>query len=549
MDSSKSTDDSLIKSLRSWTRTLNENDGQEALQYISRQQLTDDVAVEAMKLVLDSPSKAKEDNDAIEDEDLGDQLVVALLKHPKARKCLASQLSSEPVITWRQLYDRGDDSMDGLTAVLLDTTAWASEDERIAAKRDVFQLALAKLMEAGAEDPERAMRVISRLLAADVSHLNGLIDRDGFDVILSSLDIRLSNTLRSHATLATVKLVELSPDNAQKLISQFVVHKLKRPTSENLIVAFSAAAAVFAMAPPVASSLFLTPGFVEDLVPLVVSKQSQRVEQATLELLSAACMDKACREAIAKHCRDWLHTIQRSNNDKRKSNLAALVLTKISQVEPAGHEQKGATSVPDNQDDFIEKFKDMLVMSGDDNAIQESIEGLAYSSIQPKVKEELANDRNFLKTLTQNLSSSATARPSLFGGLTILSNLTAYLPALSEEQKRLSQLKAYANTSKPAQADPLDDDAHVTVRCKKVLDAGVVPLLVSCSKQASPTVLSLIFFILLSLSKERVHRTALAQQGAVKLIVQKYDALAGSTPTSSVSCLVDWTLQLQIKAL
>jgi len=137
----------------------------------------------------------------------------------------------------------------------------------------------------------------------------------------------------------------------------------------------------------------------------------------------------------------------------------------------------------------------------------------------------------------------------LFGGLTILSNLTAYLPALSEEQKRLSQLKAYANTSKPAQADPLDDDAHVTVRCKKVLDAGVVPLLVSCSKQASPTVLSLVFFILLSLSKERAHRTALAQQGAVKLIVQKYDALAGSAPTSSVSCLVDWTLQLQIKAL
>lgn len=134
----------------------------------------------------------------------------------------------------------------------------------------------------------------------------------------------------------------------------------------------------------------------------------------------------------------------------------------------------------------------------------------------------------------------------MFGGLTILNNLTAYLPVLSEEQKRLHQLKAYANTSKPAQADPLDEDARVTARCKKVLDAGVVSLLVACTKQASPNVLSLVFQILLSLSKERAHRTALARQGAVKLVVQKYDVLAGSVPPSSVSLLIAWALRSRI---
>lgn len=545
MELAKSTDDSVVRLLRSWAVSRDDDDGQEALRYIARQQLTDDVADEATKLVLESTPKPNADNDAIEDENIADQLMGQLLKYPRPRAFLASRLRREPLFTWRKLYDHGDDSIDGLVAVLLDTAVWPSEEERVAAQRDVFQLGLAKLMEAGAEDPDRAMRVISRLLAAEASHLNGIIDHDGFDVILSSLDIRLSNTLRSHATLATVKLLELSPESAQRLISQFVMYKLGRATSENIIIAFSAAAAVFPMAPPVASALFLTPGFLEDLVPLVASKQSQRVEQATLELLSAACMDKACREATAKHCKGWLQTIESSGTDTRRSNLAALVLTKIARAAPKDPQQKEATGDLASRDDFVERFKDMLVTSADDNAIQESIEGLAYSSIQPRIKEKLADDSTFLKNLVQTLSSSTTARPSLFGGLTILSNLTAHLPAQSEEHKRLSQLKAYANKSNPTQADPLDNDAHVTARCKKVLDAGVVPLLASCTKRASTTVLSLAFQILLSLSREREHRPTLTQQGAIKLIVQKYDAVAESSPVSNVSYPVGLDLHFQ----
>jgi len=80
---------------------------------------------------------------------------------------------------------------------------------------------------------------------------------------------------------------------------------------------------------------------------------------------------------------------------------------------------------------------------------QNSIEGLAYASLRPQVKEKLAFNKDFLKTLIKTLGVSPAKSPAMYGGLTILVNLTSYQPAMSEEQKKMSQLKAYANAGKP----------------------------------------------------------------------------------------------------
>ena len=90
-------------------------------------------------------------------------------------------------------------------------------------------------------------------------------------------------------------------------------------------------------------------------------------------------------------------------------------------------------------------FKSMLSTS---TSQQSSIEGLAYASLQPKVKESLASDKVFLKNLIKALGEAPAKSPTTYGALSILVNLTTYMPALSEEQKRMSQLKAYANASK-----------------------------------------------------------------------------------------------------
>lgn len=510
---------SLVKYCQKWMAHQKDDDGEEALDYIHRHQLSSEAAEEAMEVMLQYTG----------DADMADQITGELLQHPGARKHVARALVEHPTVSFNKMFDRGDDSMSAVTSMLLDKASWQSEEKRVAAERDAFQLALAQMMMAGQDYPERAMKVISRLLGAESHNLNGLIDADGFDVILSQLDIRAPNVLRSQATLATVKLLELAPESAQQLISQYVVKRIQRPTPEGLILAFSAAASVFPMSPQAASQLFLTHGFLDAFVPLVTKWKSSRLEQAALELLSAACMDKTCREAMRKNLSVWLKGIAERSSDKKRSNQAALILVKIKDAVPEGEEPKISEDTTEDQDQLVRRFRS-LVTSTDGADKQHSIEGLAYASIEPKVKEELANDPVFLKHLVKELESMDSGNAALFGGLTIISNLTTYLPVQTEEQKKMSQLKAYANSTKPKEPDLLDNDKHVTARCTKVLNAGIIPLLAKCSRKASAITQNLILQILVSLSKDKSLRGKLAQQGAVKLLLQLHDTI--SSPQS-----------------
>ena len=95
---------------------------------------------------------------------------------------------------------------------------------------------------------------------------------------------------------------------------------------------------------------------------------------------------------------------------------------------------------------------------------QKAVQLANVGSSPRMVLEALANDPEFLKRLVKIMGEPKTMRTCLFGGLTIFANLTTYLPVLSEEQRKISELKAYANSTKPAAPDELDDDAHATAR-------------------------------------------------------------------------------------
>jgi hypothetical protein len=154
-----------------------------------------------------------------------------------------------------------------------------------------------------------------------------------------------------------------------------------------------------------------------------------------------------------------------------------------------------------------------------------SVEGLAYASIQSKIKEELANDPDTLKRVVKALEEAPPKSPLTYGALSIFANLTRYRPVETEEQKRLNQLKAYANAGGKIQPDPLNDDDHVAERCKRVFEAGITPVLVTRSKNSSAAALSLIISIIYSLSVTTSLRGQLAQQGAVRLLIAAWSAL------------------------
>lgn len=510
-------------------RYFNERDagaGKALLQTLqqNKAQLPREAALECTRLLLEGSA-----SHAIEADEV---LAYLLINNSDARSYLGAQLGKATTNTlFEEIWDTGDRTTDAMATVLLDASVWSSEEARHRCERDVFMLLLAKVMEAGQDHLDRGLRGLARLLSVDANRLQDVIDADCLEVILCCLDNNRSLEVRSQATLVVAKYLEASQETGQRLLSRFFISRVTQASNEHLIVAFSAAAAMFPVIPATASSLFLTEGLVDSLLALLIKKaKGASVKKAALEMLSAACVDRTCRDVIRKHFSSWLDE-EVSKKQGQTAELAAVVLAKVRTGDDGG------VSGPDNRSrgtevgaqQLVGKFKEMIKKK-DNETKQAAIEGLAYTSLQPQVKEDLAKDGTFLKNLVDMLRGSLDQPTVLFGGLAILSSLTKYAPVLSEEQKRISQLQAYANTSKPKhELDPLDDDEHVTARCKALIDADILPVLAAMHKKLSSSSLANLLTIILSLSKEQKHRGKLAQQGAVKLLLQSHASMTGDS--------------------
>ncbi|RKF72373.1 Ring assembly protein 3 [Golovinomyces cichoracearum] len=384
--------------------------------------------------------------------------------------------------------------------------------------------------------------------------LSQLIDNEFLGHLLGYLDIRRSQLIRSHVILTISAFLKAADAEGGERISKYLMNFVKKGTSDDLTVAFSAAASIFPLSPDLISTLFLSEGFILKLKNLIDKKLvDDKLEQASLELLNVACMNSGCRNTIKHKFLEWLTekaqrpakddpdktvtSICQQENDllmKQEHtelirNLAAVILAKLqvalkavpSTTVPGTEERIQPVSV--TIEDLSERFKNLILSS---SSCQTSIEGLAYTSLQPKIKESLALDKNFLRCLIKVLRDAPVRSPVIFGALSILVNLTTYKPVLPEEQKHLNQLKAYANASKVSDSDHLNDDEHVSKRCLAVFEAGSIPTLVTHTQHGTSSSLALVVSIIFSLSRTSKIRGLMAQQGAVKLLLHAFSVFS-----------------------
>ncbi|KAI0130329.1 myosin-binding striated muscle assembly central-domain-containing protein [Xylariales sp. AK1849] len=442
---------------------------------------------------------------------------------------------------------------------------------------DQAQLILARLMEGGQEDDEtcQALDQLTKLLNNDTvavktdgnhKSICDIIDDVCVDTIFSYLDMRQADAVRGHALLTTSAYLKATGDeHGAKALSTFFFDRVKRGTYDDYIVAFCVATAIFPLSPDMVSQMFLSEGFLPSLGPLMRRKwKSRKVETACLEMLNAAAMKPICREAIAKYCVEWLEEIvdqdlaeiatavhsvdtgvegaQGSIAMKRHSeavqNLAAVILAKLRAVpsteqKPAGElGEERITPATTSIEDLSRKFTTMI-LTDTEHGKQHSVEGLAYATIQPTVKEEVARNKQLLANLVKILAGAPPKSPVTYGTLSIFQNITRYRPSESEEEKKMNQLKAFANAGgKLASPNPLNDDSHVSARCKAVFEANLVPVLVTHSKNGSVGSLSVIISIVYALSVATSIRGQLAQQGAVKLLIAAWTTLPESEATT-----------------
>ncbi|UKZ73372.1 hypothetical protein TrVFT333_001018 [Trichoderma virens FT-333] len=441
-----------------------------------------------------------------------------------------------------------------------------------ASLEDQTLLIFARLMEGGQEDEEtcRDLDELTKLLNDDAGaqqknkdhkSICELIDSDCVDTILCYLDMRQPEVVRGHATLTTSAYLRAANEQGSKKLSDFFFERVKRGTYDDYIVAFCVAAAIFPIVPDLSAELFLNEGFLVSLGPLMRRKwKSRKVETACLEMLNASCMNSACREAIQKYCVEWLEevvdqdldgevlsmnadpnvhseggSINMRKHSEQVQHLAAVILAKLRVVpsNPSANDpnqprvEAAVTSIEDLSGMFTK-----MIMRDEDHGRQHSIEGLAYASLRPKVKESIVSNPELLKKLVTTLKDAPPRSPMTYGALSIFLNLTRYRPSLTEEEKKMSQLKAYADAAgKLAPPDALDDDEHVAKRCKAVFDAGLTPVLVTHSKNGSPASLSIIVSIIHSFAMTQALRAPLAQRGALNLLLAAWTTLPETEAT------------------
>ncbi|KAI1327601.1 ARM repeat-containing protein [Xylariaceae sp. FL0255] len=441
------------------------------------------------------------------------------------------------------------------------------EEMRKLSSTDQTQLILANLMEGGQDDKDtcKALDHLTQLLKEDAATTNKdksiceVIDDMCIDTILGYLDMRQAEEVRTHAIVATDAYIKAAGEKGAAALRKFFFDRVERGTYDDYIVAFCVAAALFPITHDTIAGMFLSEGFLPSLDPLMRRKwKSRKVETACLEMLNAAASDPQCRAAISKYCMDWLEevvdqepdlsrdvhsadpsaeaisgSIAMRRHSKGVQHLAIVILAKLRAISSAAQQtpqdnenriQPASTTI----EQLSQRFTHLLLT---DPVLgkQYSVEGLAYATLQPTVKEEVAHNQPLLKALVKVLDEAPAKSPLTYGALSIFLNLVRYQPVQSEEEKKMDQLKAYANAAgKPAPPNTLNDNEHVSARCKNVFESGVVPVLVTHSRHGSSASLSIIISILFALSVTTSLRGQLAQQGAVNLLIAAWAAL----PTS-----------------
>ncbi|KAI8339066.1 armadillo-type protein [Chlamydoabsidia padenii] len=325
-------------------------------------------------------------------------------------------------------------------------------------------------------------------------------------------------------------------------------HCLGTGKNVDKLLAYRTLHAIFQTSATVGAAILCQEGIVEDMMD-VVEFEIVEVQIAIMEVLAIASADKTCRKLIIKYASKWLARVAASKDtDLMLKAAAGTTLTKLSAQKDMeqSQQQKGNddgdvdTSLEQamkgvnlNKDDLMENLKKVVTSHTSDSSMMlTAVEGLAYSSVDPGVKESLADDGEFMKSLTALCINVASrhSNPLLFGIGTILANLTMYKPVLSDQQRQMKKLRDLANAKKSAnksttttttteEDDPRESDKAVDQRVQKVIDQGCAMILMVLSKNTSANIRMVAAQTYLNMVTPQSSRGKLLQQGVVKGLV------------------------------
>ncbi|KAM6498673.1 microfilament motor [Amanita muscaria] len=304
-----------------------------------------------------------------------------------------------------------------------------------------------------------------------------------------------------------------------------------------LLIALSFFTALFKVDWESASLIFQSDGTLQNLMEVVDIIPTASLNLEVAHLFAQACSHKACRAIFTSEVTEWLQVKSRQTADAKVRAAAAIALIKLSKgsqadaVEVTGESAQISAKI--NEDDLAALMKGLIINDEEKSSVQDAIEGLAYLSVDPHVKELLSKDKIFLKKVIsllpnkKKISSDPPNNSLVYGILLLVSNICTYRPRLTEEQQHIQRLKQMTNPSnKKSSTDStnskskLDEDHHVKERVRRMVDAGVLAVFpATLSYLDSPSIRTCAAKALLSIVEDKDHRGKVLQAGGAKSLI------------------------------
>ncbi|KAI0004191.1 ARM repeat-containing protein [Russula compacta] len=326
-----------------------------------------------------------------------------------------------------------------------------------------------------------------------------------------------------------------------QIFSPIVQARIAEAQEADVLAGLSFLTALFQVDWQTASDIFQREAVIASITETLDLYPSELVSREAARLLSQACGHKVCRSALTPEINHWLEASMRQEKDIPLRAAAAVAIAKLSRS--AGTDslvESGEISKQIADRDLVELMKGLLVEE-EKNSSLDAVEGLAYMSVEPSVKEDLSNDSPFLKKLfsfipttrgTSNAPSHAQNHSLIYGILNIIHHLSVYRPPLSPDQEQVMKLRRMTKPGTTSSRDPqenisdaLEDELHVMERGRNLVKNGALNVLAPAIRLADSEGTRLtVGRILLNLSVDKENRGKILQNGGARTlgdIIQK----------------------------
>ncbi|KAF9531923.1 ARM repeat-containing protein [Crepidotus variabilis] len=271
-----------------------------------------------------------------------------------------------------------------------------------------------------------------------------------------------------------------------QIFAPLVVQLFGETDHVSLLTGAAFLTALFQVDPQSATSIFVRDGLVENVTDSVELSPSPELSIEITHLLGLACGHKACRAVISTQIVQWLDFTTQQTTEPALQIASSLALIKLSKGAASDPPENGTPNVPAGRMYSLAITMCEAITSRETESCLDAVEGLAYLSTDPVLKDQFAKNPPFLTELfglvpTKKMAvqKGDTNTSLIYGVVAIIYNLISYRPRLNEEQEQMEKLKRMAKVAPPQsnnEASTLDDDEHVKARIGLLITAGVLPV-------------------------------------------------------------------------